>query len=69
MLPGAAHWLGRSPPEDRLDIEAEGRLRWANSIHAEFRRVGMRQVGYVPDAGHSRLIELCVSDPKFTMSC
>ncbi len=47
-----------------MDIEAEGRLRWADSIHAEFRRVGMRQVGYVPDAGHSRLIELCVSDPE-----
>jgi sulfopyruvate decarboxylase TPP-binding subunit len=24
---------------------------------------GIRQVGYVPDAGHARLIELCRSDP------
>ena len=38
-------------------------LRWPEAIHAQFRRVGIRQVGYVPDAGHSRLIELCVRDP------
>ena len=38
-------------------------LGWPDAIYAQFRRVGIRQVGYVPDAGHSRLIELCVSDP------
>jgi sulfopyruvate decarboxylase alpha subunit len=37
-------------------------LDWPDAIYAQFRRVGIRQVGYVPDAGHSRLIELCVSD-------
>ena len=36
---------------------------WPDAIYAHFRRVGIRQVGYVPDAGHSRLIELCVKDP------
>jgi sulfopyruvate decarboxylase alpha subunit len=36
---------------------------WPDAIYAQFRRVGIRQVGYVPDAGHSRLIELCVRDP------
>ncbi len=36
---------------------------WPDAIHAHFRRVGVRQVGYVPDAGHSRLIELCRDDP------
>ena len=36
---------------------------WPDAIHAQFRRVGIRQVGYVPDAGHSRLIELCKDDP------
>jgi sulfopyruvate decarboxylase alpha subunit len=36
---------------------------WPDAIHAHFRRVGIRQVGYVPDAGHSRLIELCRDDP------
>ena len=38
-------------------------LSWPDAIYAQFRRVGIRQVGYVPDAGHSRLIELCVQDP------
>ena len=33
-------------------------------IYAHFRRVGIRQVGYVPDAGHSRLIALCQNDPN-----
>ena len=37
---------------------------WPDAIYAQFRRIGIRQVGYVPDAGHSRLIELCVGDPE-----
>jgi sulfopyruvate decarboxylase alpha subunit len=36
---------------------------WPDAIYRQFQRVGIRQVGYVPDAGHSRLIELCVNDP------
>ena len=38
-------------------------LGWPDAIYAQFRRVGIRQVGYVPDAGHSRVIELCVRYP------
>ena len=38
-------------------------LSWPDAIYANFRRVGVHQVGYVPDAGHSRLIELCREDP------
>jgi sulfopyruvate decarboxylase alpha subunit len=37
---------------------------WPDAIYAHFRRVGVRQVGYVPDAGHSRLIALCQNDPN-----
>jgi sulfopyruvate decarboxylase alpha subunit len=37
---------------------------WPDAIYAQFRRVGIRQVGYVPDAGHSRLIKLCQDDPN-----
>jgi sulfopyruvate decarboxylase alpha subunit len=37
---------------------------WPDAIHAHFRRVGIRQVGHVPDAGHSRLIGLCRDDPS-----
>ena len=36
---------------------------WPDAIHRQFRRTGIRQVGYVPDAGHSRLIGLCRDDP------
>ena len=39
-------------------------LSWPDTIHAHFRRVGVRQVGYVPDAGHSRLIACCRDDPN-----
>jgi sulfopyruvate decarboxylase alpha subunit len=39
---------------------------WPDAIYAQFRRVGIRQVGYVPDAGHSRLIALCRDDPDIT---
>jgi sulfopyruvate decarboxylase alpha subunit len=39
---------------------------WPDAIYAHFRRVGIRQVGYVPDAGHSRLITLCQDDPQIT---
>jgi sulfopyruvate decarboxylase alpha subunit len=35
---------------------------WPDAIYAHFRRVGIRQVGYVPDAGHSRLIAKCQAD-------
>jgi sulfopyruvate decarboxylase alpha subunit len=37
---------------------------WPDAIYRHFRRVGVRQVGYVPDAGHSRLIALCEADPN-----
>jgi sulfopyruvate decarboxylase alpha subunit len=35
---------------------------WAEEVHRELVRAGVRVVGYVPDAGHKRLIELCLAD-------
>ena len=35
---------------------------WPEQIHQEFSAAGIRVVGYVPDAGHKRLIELCQAD-------
>jgi sulfopyruvate decarboxylase alpha subunit len=35
---------------------------WPERIFAKFRELNLRQVAYVPDAGHSRLIELCHAD-------
>ena len=47
-----------------MDDRTNSALHWPDAIYGQFRRVGIRQVGYVPDAGHSRLIELCVEDPN-----
>jgi sulfopyruvate decarboxylase alpha subunit len=35
---------------------------WPEEVHRELRAAGVRIVGYVPDAGHKRLIELCQAD-------
>jgi len=35
---------------------------WPDQIFAVLKACAIRQVGYVPDAGHARLIELCRSD-------
>ena len=37
---------------------------WPEEIHRELSGAGVRVVGYVPDAGHKRLIELCQADKK-----
>ena len=37
--------------------------RWPDLIHRALRELSVRQVAFVPDAGHTRLIELCRSDP------
>jgi sulfopyruvate decarboxylase alpha subunit len=37
---------------------------WPDEIHRELSSAGVRVVGYVPDAGHKRLIELCQADKK-----
>jgi sulfopyruvate decarboxylase alpha subunit len=35
---------------------------WPEEIYKELVAAGVRVVGYVPDAGHKRLIELCQAD-------
>jgi sulfopyruvate decarboxylase TPP-binding subunit len=37
---------------------------WPDAIFAALKAAQIRQVGYVPDAGHARLIELCRADPE-----
>lgn len=37
---------------------------WPAEIHRELAAAGVGVVGYVPDAGHKRLIELCQADKK-----
>jgi sulfopyruvate decarboxylase alpha subunit len=48
------------------DARPDPDLPWPDRIHANLTRVGVRQVGYVPDTGHSRLIALCQQDPEIT---
>ena len=36
---------------------------WREQIFAALKSTDIRQIGYVPDAGHARLIELAHSDP------
>lgn len=41
----------------------EGRRDWPGDIHAALRAAGVKQMSFVPDAGHSRLIRLLQADP------
>ena len=35
---------------------------WPQDIYAAFKRLGIRQVAFVPDAGHTQLINACEAD-------
>ena len=37
---------------------------WPEQVFETLKSTGVRQVGYVPDAGHKRLIELCRADKQ-----
>lgn len=45
-------------------MTSSAELDWPAAIHRVFKREGVRQVAYVPDAGHRRLIELCRADDE-----
>jgi sulfopyruvate decarboxylase alpha subunit len=38
-------------------------VEWPERLYATLKRADVRQVGYVPDAGHSHLITRCQADP------
>jgi sulfopyruvate decarboxylase alpha subunit len=40
---------------------------WPRDIHRVLRKNAVRQVSYVPDVGHKRLIELCHADKAMTV--
>jgi sulfopyruvate decarboxylase alpha subunit len=40
---------------------------WPADIHAALSATDIRQVAYVPDAGHARLMTLCSADPRMRM--
>jgi sulfopyruvate decarboxylase alpha subunit len=37
---------------------------WPNDIYETFKQVGIKQVAYVPDAGHTQLIKSCHADKQ-----
>ena len=39
---------------------------WPGDIHRALAAARVRQVAYVPDSGHARLIEVCHADPAMT---
>ncbi len=47
-----------------MDPLVDNAATWPDAIYAHFKRAGIRQVGYVPDAGHTRLIQRCIDDPE-----
>ena len=44
--------------------EIEPKISWPDRLFEVLKASGIRQVGYVPDAGHARLIERCRADPQ-----
>ena len=43
-------------------MNVPAQVDWPDRLYAALKRAGVRQVGYVPDAGHARLIERCRAD-------
>ncbi len=41
---------------------SETAIDWPGDVFRALKAAAVRQVGYVPDAGHTRLIELCQAD-------
>ena len=53
--------IERPAPDDRAS-EAD----WPVQLHSVFRRARIAHVSYVPDAGHTALINRCIGDPDIT---
>jgi sulfopyruvate decarboxylase alpha subunit len=43
---------------------AQARPAWPDELFEVLSAAGVRQVGYVPDAGHTRLIDRCLADNR-----
>ena len=39
---------------------------WQENLFFQFKEKGIRQISFVPDAGHAKLIDLAVADPQVT---
>jgi sulfopyruvate decarboxylase alpha subunit len=46
-----------------LTASSQSQVIWPDRLFEVLKASGIRQVGYVPDAGHARLIERCKAEP------
>lgn len=53
--------VGRAGLSEHAAVEMPD---WRDEIFAVLKKGGIAQIGYVPDAGHARLIELVRADPQ-----
>lgn len=50
-----------------MNSKLEGHMDWPRAAYDALRDWRVRQVAYVPDAGHARLIELCAANDDMVM--
>jgi sulfopyruvate decarboxylase alpha subunit len=55
---------GQAASRRESSIDPEPSRNWPDRIFEKLRAADIRQVTYVPDAGHARLIELCHAEPS-----
>jgi sulfopyruvate decarboxylase alpha subunit len=53
-------------PESGAPGASSREIAWPDALHRVLVEHRIRQVAYVPDAGHARLIELCRDDPAMS---
>ena len=58
--------MGGKVPEGKSKARPVEAVDWPAAIHGALKSQRVRQVSYVPDAGHRRLIELCHADRSMT---
>jgi hypothetical protein len=51
--------VSEAVPRPTLGSDRELSRNWPEQIFEKLREANIRQIAYVPDAGHARLIELC----------
>src|SRR5207245_1177345 len=64
---GVACLIGGNVPARTSKTRPVEVIDWAAAIHSALTSQRVRQVSYVPDAGHKRLIELCHADKDRTV--
>jgi hypothetical protein len=54
--------VSEAGPRPTLGSDRELSRNWPEQIFEKRREANIRQIAYVPDAGHARLIELCYAE-------